>query len=42
MPVLIGVGDMVLILARSPNIALGFLIVKIITQQYKFQAEKEV
>ena len=42
MLVLIGVGGMVLILARSPSIALGFSIVKIITQQYKFQAEKEV
>ena len=31
---------MVLILVGSPDIALGLFISKIITQQYRFQAEK--
>ena len=33
---ILGVGDMVLILEWSPDIALRFFVLKIITQQYRF------
>ena len=35
-----GVGGMVLTFGGSPDMAIGFLISKIITQQYRFQEKQ--